>query len=139
VDHVSHAIVRLVVASRARNRTFHVFDPRSLAFSRLWEALRAAGARVREVPYPEFWQALRAVAGAPDADRDLRALLSLLPAPGPRGLEGSFADANRRFSLHRTAAALRDVGVEWPQPLEPALAAYAAHQLSTLAPSAAAG
>jgi len=113
VDFVGAGIARLSLHPPARNRTYHFFNNRTLALSRMAEVMNRCGFPVTTLPYADWLEALKG-AVARGEENALGPFLTVF-SPGSETKEPL-------FDTTRTDAALAALGLVCP-PADEALAA----------------
>ncbi|MGW2277178.1 amino acid adenylation domain-containing protein [Streptomyces sp. NPDC001770] len=113
VDHVSAAVVALVLAKGPADGTYHHTNPDAPGLDRVFEAAARLGHEVRTLPV-EQWEAR--VAAQPDN------AAQLFLGDGERS--GGGATDHRRFDSGRTAEAVAALGVRLPPLTDEVLARY---------------
>ncbi|MFH9474361.1 SDR family oxidoreductase [Streptomyces anulatus] len=107
VDWVARLMIRLAGDDTLHGRAYHVVSDRSMPWSGVPTALRAAGHTVRELPYAE-WRSLVVTAGRDHAEA--ARVAHALPA------DGLVLDER---AASRPARARRDLAADFPEPPEP--------------------
>ncbi|SEG83667.1 amino acid adenylation domain-containing protein/thioester reductase domain-containing protein [Thermomonospora echinospora] len=105
-DVVADMVTGLSRTPRAENRTLHVFHPRGLDWSTVFEVIRGQGYALRTVPADAWLDALAADGG--DDGRSLAALVPLFR-------EGAMELGDHVYANTATGDVLRSVGMDFPE------------------------
>ncbi|HVB39257.1 MAG TPA: amino acid adenylation domain-containing protein, partial [Vicinamibacterales bacterium] len=118
VDYVSRAIVRLSQSPASRDvPAFHVVNPRSFEWDRMFDFIRARGYPLASIPYRAWHRRLVEACAAGD-DNALKPLLPLFPVPPEAAQDAAVempaAGDVPQAQCRATLEALAGTGVECP-------------------------